>query len=66
MEDGQTDNSADEFEIVQMFRINTGMGVYLQGIIIVCGIFEKTVERIEHFVGKKEEKLSVQELAVTF
>lgn len=49
-----------------MFRINTGMGVYLQGIIIVCGIFEKTVERIEHFVGKKEEKLSVQELAVTF
>lgn len=33
------------------------MGIDLQRIIVMCGIFKQTVERIEHLVGEKKEKL---------
>lgn len=59
VEDRQANNAADKLEVVQMFWINAGMRIGLQGIIIVGGIFEETVERIEHFVGEEEEKLAV-------
>lgn len=35
MEDGQTDNAPNEFEIVQMFWIDAGMGIDLEGIVVV-------------------------------
>lgn len=63
MEDGQTDDPADESEVVQMLRINTGMWIDLQGVIIVGRVFEKAVKGIEHLVRKKEEELSVEKLA---
>lgn len=63
MEDGQADDPADEFEVVKVLRINTRVGINLQGVVIVRGIFEETIERIEHFVGKKEEEFTAQELA---
>lgn len=59
VEDRQTNDAANKLEVVQMLGINAGMRIGLQGIIIVGGIFEETVERIEHFVGKKEEKFAV-------
>lgn len=59
MEDRQANHTANKFEVVQMLWINAGMRIGLQGIIIMSGIFEETVERIEHFVGEKEEKFTV-------
>jgi hypothetical protein len=63
VENGKTDNTSDELEVVQMFRVNAGVRVDLQGVVVVCGVFEKTVERIEHLVRKQEEEFSVQLLA---
>lgn len=40
MKDGETDNAANKFEIIQMFGINAGVRINLQGVIIVRGIFE--------------------------
>lgn len=58
MENGQTDYASDEFEVVEMLGIDAGMGIDLEGIIIVGGVFEKTVKRVKHFVRQEEEKFS--------
>jgi hypothetical protein len=34
------------------------MRIDLKGVVVVSGVFEKTVEGIEHFVRKEEEKFS--------
>lgn len=62
MEDSQADHPANEFEVVEMLRVDSGVRVYLQGIVIVSGVFKEAVERVEHFVRKKEEKFPVQRL----
>jgi hypothetical protein len=36
------------------------VGINLQGIIIVGGVFEEAIERIEHFVGEEEEEFTVK------
>lgn len=59
MENGKTDNTPYEFEIIQMFGVDTGMRVDLEGVVIMRGIFEQAVERVKHFVGKQEEEFSV-------
>lgn len=60
MENCQTNDSADELEVVQMLGVDARVGINLQGIIVVGGVFEETVERIEHFVGKEEEEFTVK------
>jgi hypothetical protein len=50
MENRQSDNSANELEVVQMFGVDAGVRVDLKGVIIVCGVFKKTIEGVEHFV----------------
>lgn len=55
MEDCQTDNSSNKLEVVQVFGVDARVRVDLQSVIIVCGIFKKTIEGIEHFVRKKEK-----------
>ena len=50
MEDCQAYDSADEFVVVEMFGVDSGVRVYLEGVVIVCGVFEETVERVEHLV----------------
>ena len=59
MENGQTHNSSNKLEVVQMFRVDARMRVDLQGIVVVRRILEKTVEGVEHLVRKQEEELSV-------
>lgn len=59
MENGQANHSADELEVIEMFGIDTRVGINLQGIIIVGGVFEQTVEGIEHFVREQEEEFTV-------
>ena len=58
MEDSQTDHTADELEVVEMLGVNARVRINLQGIIIVGGVFEETVEGIEHFVGEEEEEFT--------
>lgn len=50
MEDGEADYTTDEFEVVEMLGIDAGVGVDLQSIIVMGGIFVETVEWIEHLV----------------
>lgn len=61
MEDCQANDSSDEFEVIEMFRVDAGVRVDLEGIIVVSRIFKKTVERIEHLMGQKEEELSAKQ-----
>jgi hypothetical protein len=58
MENSQTDHSADELEVIEMLGVHARVGINLQSIIIVGGVFEETVEGIEHFVGEKEEEFT--------
>ena len=58
MENRKADHSPDEFEVVQMFWVDAGVWVDLQGIIVMCWVFEQTVEGIEHFVRKQEEEFA--------
>lgn len=59
MEDTETKTTTNKFEVVQMFGVDAGSRIDLQRVVVVCGIFEETVERIEHFMGEQEEELSV-------
>ena len=46
----QTNDSANEFEVIEMFGVYAGMRIDLKGIIVVSGVFEQTVEWVEHLV----------------
>ena len=58
VENGQTNNTTNELEIVQMFGVNTGMRVDLESVVVVRRVFEQAVEGVEHLVGKEEEEFS--------
>jgi hypothetical protein len=58
VEDSETENTADEFEVVQVFRVDATVRVDLQGIVVMCRVLEQAVERIEHFVRQQEEEFS--------
>jgi len=58
VEDSKADYPANELEVVEMLRVDPGVGINLQGIIIVRGVFEETVEGIEHFVREEEEEFT--------
>ena len=59
MEDSETEATTNELEVVQMFGVDTGGRVDLEGIVVVRGILEQTVERVEHLVREQEEELAV-------
>jgi hypothetical protein len=46
VENGQTHHAADEAEVVEMFRVNGGVGIYLKGIIIVCRVFKQAKRKM--------------------
>ena len=50
MEDPKSDASTDELEVIQVFRVDTGVGIDLKGVIVVCRVLEETVEGVEHLV----------------
>jgi len=64
VEDSQTDNATNELEVSKMFRVDAGVWVNLEGVVVVCRVLEQTVERVEHFVRKQEEELSVMLLVM--
>lgn len=65
MENRQTDYSADELEVVQMLWVDARVGINLESVVVVGGVFEETVEGVEHFVGKEEEEFTGKELEAT-
>lgn len=50
MENGQSNNTTNKFEVAQVLRIDSRMWVDLQRIIVVCRIFEQAIEGVEHLV----------------
>jgi hypothetical protein len=47
----------DELEILQMIWINVRGWVNLQAVIVLIGVFKKTVHWIEHFMGQEKKPL---------
>ena len=47
MEDGKTQASSNELEVVQMLGIDTRVRVDLKGVVVVCRVLEETVEGVE-------------------
>lgn len=66
VEDSQTDNTTNELEVSKMLRVDAGVWVNLEGVVVVGRVFEQTVEGVEHFVRKQEEELSVMLLVMRF
>jgi len=58
VEDTQTEDSTDELEVVQVFRVDSRVGVDLEGVVVVGRVLEKTVEGVEHLVREQEEEFS--------
>ena len=40
MEDGQTDDSSDEFKVIEMLWIDARVRIDLQGVIVMSRVFE--------------------------
>ena len=59
MENTETDTSSDEFKVVEMFGVDTRVGIDLKGVIVVGRVLEQTVERVKHFVRQQEEEFTV-------
>jgi hypothetical protein len=64
VEDSQTDNATNELEVSEMLRVDTGVWVDLEGVVVVSRVLEQTVEGVEHFVRKQEEELSASLLVM--
>jgi alkyl hydroperoxide reductase subunit AhpF len=60
VENCKTDNTTNKLEIVKMLGVDTRVRVDLEGIVVMCGIFEETIERVEHLMRKEEEELSAR------
>jgi len=50
MKNCKTNYTTDEFEIIEMFRIYSGMRIDLKCIIVMSRVFEQTIERIKHLM----------------
>jgi len=47
-----------------MFRVDSRVRVYLEGVIVMGRILKQAVERVEHLVREQEEELSTHWLAM--
>jgi len=61
MENTETDTSSDEFKVVEMFWVNTRIGVDLKSVVVVGRVLEKTIERVEHFVREQKEEFTINQ-----
>lgn len=60
VENGQTYNTPDELEVVQMFRVDTRVRVDLESVVVVRRVLKQTVEGVEHLMRQQEEEFSGQ------
>jgi hypothetical protein len=51
VENGQTNNTPNKLEVVQVFGVDAGVRIDLESVVVVGGVFEQAVEGIEHLVG---------------
>lgn len=58
VENGQTNDAANEFEVVEMLGVDAGVGVDLKGIVIVGRVLKQAVKGVEHLVRKEEKEFS--------
>ena len=50
MEDSQANNTADELEVVEMLRVDAGVRVDLEGVVVMRRIFEQSVVCVRTYV----------------
>lgn len=60
VEDGQTDDTANEAEVIEMLRVDARMWVDLKRVVIVSGVLEQTVEGVEHLVREQKEEFTTK------
>lgn len=65
VEDGQTDDTANELEVSKMLRVDARVRVYLESVVVVCRVLEQAIEGVEHFVRKQEKEFTAEALSVT-
>lgn len=56
VEDGEGEDSSDELEVVEVLGVDVGVGVDLEGVVVVCRVLEEAVEGVEHFVREEKEE----------
>ena len=54
------DEASDKLEVVQVIRIDVGCRVDLQTVVVLVGVLEEAVHRIQHFMRQQQEPLPVQ------
>ena len=59
MEHTESDTAANELEIIQVVRVDTGCRADLQSIVVVCRVLKETVGRIKDLMRKQEEKFPI-------
>jgi hypothetical protein len=60
MENGKTDHTTNELEVVEMLGVDARVWIDLKGVVVVGGVFKEAVEGVEHFMGEEEEEFSVE------
>jgi hypothetical protein len=50
VENGQTNDTTNELEVSKMLGVDAGVGVNLEGVVVVCRVLEQAVEGVEHLV----------------
>lgn len=58
VEHGYAQHPADEVEVGEVFRVDRGVRVDLQGIVIVPAVLEQAVLGVEHLAGQQVEPLA--------
>lgn len=60
MENGETEATSDELEIVQVFWVDTRCWIDLKGIVVRGRVLKQAVKRVEHLVREQEEEFTVK------
>lgn len=50
MKDSESETATDELEVTQMVGINPGSRVDLEGVVIVCRVFEQSITWVENLM----------------
>lgn len=58
VEDTQSEHTSDKLEVVQVFRVDSRVGVDLQRVVVVRRVLKQAVEGVEHFMREQEEEFS--------
>lgn len=60
MENRKSETAPDELEVIQVLGVDSGMRIDLERVVVMCGIFEQAIERIELPIIKAKSTMLVR------